>query len=114
VLAHEACLAQALGNLLSNVAKFCRPGVPAEARISSEACGPMVRVTVADRGIGIDAAHFDRIFQIFGRIHPESAYEGTGIGLSVVKKAVERMGGGVGVDSQPGEGSRFWFTLKRV
>ena len=67
-----------------------------------------------DNGIGIDPDDFDRIFQIFGRVHPDAAFEGTGIGLAIVKKAVQRMGGEIGVESEVGRGTLFWFTLARA
>jgi len=70
-----------------------------------------VRVWVTDNGVGIGPEHHDRIFQIFGRVYPEKRYSGTGIGLAVVKKAVARMGGETGFESELGKGSRFWFTL---
>jgi signal transduction histidine kinase len=70
-----------------------------------------IRVSITDNGIGIHPEHHDRIFQIFGRIHPEKRYPGTGIGLAIVKKAVARMNGESGFESELGKGSRFWFTL---
>ena len=69
-------------------------------------------VHIKDNGIGIDTDHFTRIFEIFGRVHPDSKFEGTGIGLSIVRKAVQRMGGQVSVDSKLDVGSCFSFTLK--
>ncbi len=66
-----------------------------------------------DNGIGISETHRERIFNIFGRVYPEKLYPGTGIGLSIVKKAVQRLGGKVGFESTVGKGSKFWFTLKR-
>jgi signal transduction histidine kinase len=113
VLAHPAFISQVFSNLLTNAAKFTRPGVAPEISISSEMADGMVRVVVEDNGIGIDPSHFERIFQIFGRVHDDKLYDGTGIGLAIVKKAVERMGGATGVESRPGNGSRFWFTLRR-
>ncbi len=66
---------------------------------------------IEDNGIGIAPEHRDRVFQMFGRIHPDHKYEGTGIGLAIVKKAAERMSGKVGFESTPGKGSTFWIEL---
>jgi signal transduction histidine kinase len=73
-----------------------------------------VRLWFEDNGIGIDPAHHERIFQIFGQVYPEKKYGGTGIGLAIVRKAVQRMNGEVGVESSIDKGSRFWLTLKSV
>jgi len=70
-----------------------------------------VRLWVEDNGIGIDKAAQSRVFGMFQRLHPTSAYEGTGIGLAIVRRAVERMGGTVGLESEPDKGSRFWVEL---
>jgi len=73
-----------------------------------------VRVCFEDNGIGIAREHFKNIFEIFGRVNRDSDYEGTGIGLAIVRKAAERMGGSVGVASEFGKGSRFWIRLRRA
>lgn len=114
VRAHQAYLSQIFTNLLGNAFKFVAPGVPPRVEIRGGQSGEFVKITVRDNGIGIDPADFERIFQIFGRVHPTEAYEGTGIGLAIVKKAVQRMGGDFGVESAVGAGSTFWFTLPRA
>jgi signal transduction histidine kinase len=111
VLGHEACLTQCLSNLLENSAKFVDPGVTPAITVWTERHGDRVRVWVEDNGIGIDPAHHARIFQMFGRVHHNKSYEGTGMGLTIVKKAVERMGGALGLESKLGQGSRFWIEL---
>jgi PAS domain S-box-containing protein len=114
VMAHEALLTQIISNLLGNAVKFSNPNVAPEVRVSAETIGGEVRVWFEDNGLGIDPQHHQQIFQIFGRVYPEKKYEGTGIGLAIVKKAAERMGGSVGVQSELGKGSRFWITLKKA
>jgi PAS domain S-box-containing protein len=111
VLGHEAYLTQCFTNLLGNAVKFVPPGVMPQIRIRTERLPRRIRVWVEDNGIGIDPAHHDRIFQIFGRVHPETQYGGTGIGLAIVRKAAQRMNGEVGVQSELGKGSRFWLLL---
>jgi len=71
----------------------------------------MWRFTVADNGIGIEEEYYDRVFEIFRRLHTRDAYPGTGVGLAIVRRVVERHGGAIRVDSVPGEGSTFSFTL---
>jgi signal transduction histidine kinase len=68
---------------------------------------------VEDNGIGIEKGQQEKIFEMFHRLHHTEEYEGTGIGLAIVRKAAERMGGQVGVESEPGQGSRFWLQLAR-
>jgi PAS domain S-box-containing protein len=74
---------------------------------------PVIRLWVEDNGIGIAAEHQKRIFRVFERLHGIESYPGTGIGLAIVKKGVDRMGGQVGVESQLGQGSRFWIQLRK-
>lgn len=112
VLGHEMLLSQCIGNLLSNAVKFVAPGVTPHVRISAERRGRFVRLWIHDNGIGIEAQHMGRLFGMFERIHPSSAFEGNGIGLAIVKRAAHRLGGDVGVESKPGIGSRFWLDLQ--
>ena len=112
VLAHEASLSQAITNLLSNALKFAAPGVLPRVRVRAERRGGRVRLWVEDNGIGIDPAHQEKIFGVFQRLHRSDEYPGTGIGLAIVRRAMERMHGGAGVESAPGTGSRFWLELE--
>ena len=90
------------------------PSTPTAVEIGAEMEGGMARIYFQDNGIGISPDHFARIFQIFGRVYSDKTFEGTGIGLAIVKKAAERMGGSVGVESALGRGSRFYVVLKRA
>lgn len=111
VLANKAALIQAFSNILNNAVKFVRPDQPPRIKIWPEDRGKVIRLWFEDNGIGIPAHQLDRIFQMFHRISAE--YEGTGIGLALVKKVVERMRGRVGVISELGKGSQFWIELER-
>jgi signal transduction histidine kinase len=101
-------LRQVLANLVSNALKFVDSDVRPRVTIRSESRGPVVRLWVEDNGIGIAEEHQERIFGVFERLHGIETYPGTGIGLAIVRRATERMGGQCGVESAPGEGSRFW------
>jgi len=114
VLGHPATLSQVLTNLLGNALKFVPPDRTPALRVRAENGNGRIRVWVEDNGIGIAAEHQDRIFRVFERLHSGDDYPGTGIGLAIVRKAVERMGGQVGVESTLGQGSRFWVELQRV
>ena len=111
VLAHQPMLVQVVSNLLANAVKFCGEGISPEVIVREERRGDFVRVWIEDNGIGIAPEHCERIFRIFERLHDRDKYTGTGIGLAIVQKAIARMGGKVGVESEPGRGSRFWFEL---
>ena len=107
----QSVLFQVLINLLSNAMKFTKKDMPPEVIVRTEERNGIVRLFVEDRGIGIPGEHRDRIFRVFERLHGIETYPGTGIGLAIVKKGVERMGGAVGVESKSGGGSRFWIDL---
>jgi signal transduction histidine kinase len=129
-------LAQCFGNLLDNAAKFVSPGVRPRIRVWAGVGGDVgasereaseltrsprstlptphvssVRIWFEDNGIGIPEDAQEKIFRMFQRMHLESEYPGTGIGLAMVLKAVERMRGRVGLESEPGNGSKFWIEL---
>lgn len=114
VLGHEAFLTQSISNLLSNAVKFVAPGVKPKVVVSTTAHGNQVRLCIEDNGIGIAPENQRQIFGIFQRLHANSVYPGTGIGLAIVQKAVERMGGSLGVHSAVGQGSAFWLQLRGV
>lgn len=135
MLGHETTLSQCLTNLLGNAVKFVEPGVEPWVRVwteelaapvanPSEPAGatiapsrvapqPLVRLWVEDRGIGIAPGARQTIFEIFQRLNSSTSYPGTGIGLAIVRKAIERMGGHVGVESGQDKGSRFWLELPK-
>jgi PAS domain S-box-containing protein len=104
-------MTQVFQNLIGNAVKFRRPGVPPVVRISASRGRHAWTIEVADNGIGIDPKYFDRIFQMFQRLHGRGEYPGTGIGLALCKKIVERHGGRIRVDSTPGTGTTFAFTI---
>jgi signal transduction histidine kinase len=112
VSAHPATLEQVLDNLIANALKFVAPGEPPRIRIRAENLEERVRLWVEDSGIGIDPAHRDRIFEPFQRLHGIETYPGTGIGLAIVRRSLERMDGRCGVAPQEGPGSRFWIELR--
>jgi signal transduction histidine kinase len=112
VLGQEMFLTQCIANLLLNAVKFVAPGVDPYVRVYIERRGPITRLWIEDNGIGIETQHMSRLFGIFERVHPTSAFEGNGIGLAIVKRAVHRLGGDVGVESVAGAGSRFWLDLQ--
>jgi PAS domain S-box-containing protein len=124
VQGNESLLTQGFSNLLDNAVKFVAPGVRPQVRLWAErptqttsdpaaaAAGSLVRIWIEDNGIGIPKSCQPRLFRMFQRL--AHGYEGTGIGLAIVRKVVERMGGTVGVESEEGQGSRFWVELKAI
>lgn len=111
VCAHPQMLTQVIFNLLSNALKFHKKDSLPEVRVSAEKGDGYVRLNVRDNGIGIAPEHQERIWNVFERLHGRESYVGTGIGLAIVKRAIDRMDGSSGVISHPGEGSTFWIEL---
>ena len=103
---------QLLQNLVGNALKF-RGEAPPEVHVSAAEEGEMIQVSVRDNGIGMEMARAEQVFKIFQRLHNRTEYEGTGIGLAVCKRIVERHGGRIWVESAPGEGATFHFSLPR-
>jgi signal transduction histidine kinase len=112
VMANEAGLTQCFSNLLNNAVKFAKPGQNPRVCIWGEQRDGWLRIWVEDDGIGIPKTMQSRVFDMFSRGH--QSYEGTGIGLALVRKAMDRMGGKVGVESVEGQGSRFWLELNSL
>lgn len=110
VLANEAGLTQCFSNLLGNAIKFVQPGQAPQIRVWAQVSDGWVRLCVEDQGVGIPATMLPRIFDMFSRGH--QSYPGTGIGLALVRKVMERMGGKVTVESEEGQGARFWLFLR--
>jgi PAS domain S-box-containing protein len=111
VLAHEPSLMQALSNLLTNGVKFVARGTTPRLQVWTEIRGPKVRLWIEDNGIGIKPEYQRRLFGLFERVNQDPRFDGTGIGLAIVRKAAERMGGSVGVESDGITGSSFWIEL---
>jgi PAS domain S-box-containing protein len=112
VMGHAVMLGQALTNLITNAAKFVAPGKEPRITVKAEKKAHRIRLWVLDNGIGIAPEHHAKLFRVFERLHAREAYPGTGIGLAIVRRAVERMGGTAGVESAPDAGSRFWIELE--
>ncbi len=111
VSANMATLTQALFNLINNGLKFYPPGQTPHVEVTARREGPNIIVEVCDEGIGIAPQHQERIFQVFERLHSQETYPGTGIGLAIVKRGIQRLGGTVRLESEPGKGSRFHISL---
>lgn len=110
VLADRSQLGQVFQNLIANAIKFRHPERPLRIRIAAVRQEGMWRFSVQDNGIGIEEQYFERIFVIFQRLHGKEDYPGSGIGLAMCKKIVERHGGKIWLESKFGEGSCFYFT----
>ncbi|WP_213004356.1 sensor histidine kinase [Paractinoplanes toevensis] len=110
----EPLLTTLFVNLIGNSLKFHRTGVPPEVRVTARRDDEEWAINVRDNGIGIEPEFAEKVFVIFQRLHPRDAYEGTGIGLAIVKKIVEYHGGRIWLDLDVEEGASFWFTLPHV
>jgi light-regulated signal transduction histidine kinase (bacteriophytochrome) len=110
VVGDSSQLVQLFQNLISNAIKFRGADTP-RITITAEPAGEAVTFSLTDNGIGIDPQYADRIFLLFQRLHTKREYAGTGIGLAICKKIVERHGGRIWVEGRPGEGTTFHFTL---
>ncbi|GGM19263.1 hypothetical protein GCM10010841_29190 [Deinococcus aerophilus] len=104
-------LTQLFQNLIGNAIKFRREGVVPEIHLEAAREGGIWHITVRDNGIGFEAQYAERVFQIFQRLHVRDQFEGTGMGLAIVRKILEHHGGRVWAESEPGQGSTFHFTL---
>lgn len=111
VNASSTLLMEVLSNYIGNAVKYVAEGVTPLVRIWTEKKPGAIRIWVEDNGIGIEPNQQQRIFSLFYRLHHESEYPGTGLGLAIAQRAAERMRGTVGVESEPGKGSRFWLEL---
>jgi PAS domain S-box-containing protein len=114
VRGNRAVLGQVLTNLVSNAIKFVPPDALASVDISGARDGKWALLTIADNGIGIAPEHHERIFRVFERLHSTESYPGTGIGLAIVRRGIERLGGRVRLESTPGRGSRFTIELPAI
>jgi two-component system, sensor histidine kinase and response regulator len=113
VLADATQLTQLFQNLIGNAIKYRDHRRP-EIRVTAKTAGELAAFSIKDNGIGIDSQYFERIFQMFQRLHTRKAYAGTGIGLALCRKIVERHGGRISVESRLGEGSTFLFTIPQA
>ncbi len=109
--ADDRQLQQVFANLIGNAIKFHKPGEAPKVKISSEVQGTLCRIWVQDEGIGFEPVYAERIFGAFERLHGESQFPGTGMGLAIVKKIIERHNGMVVAQGQPGNGATFMIAL---
>ncbi len=111
--AYKPSIEQVFQNLIGNAIKYKRKNIPAQITISATVVKEYWQFSVTDNGIGIEEEYFDKIFVIFQRLHLKNEFSGTGIGLAITKKIIENLGGKIWLQSQPGKGSTFYFTIKK-
>ena len=111
VMADPVQLGQVFQNLIGNALKFRSPERPLEVSIAGRVEQSRVTFSVADNGIGIEERFLEKIFGVFQRLHPREEYEGAGVGLALCRKIIQRHGGEIWVQSEPGKGATFHFFL---
>ncbi|MBN2093369.1 PAS domain S-box protein [candidate division KSB1 bacterium] len=114
VIGHQLILEQIFSNLLSNALKFVPADRIPQVKIWAEQSLKTAVFWISDNGIGIEKNYHDRIFKVFERLYPAETYPGTGIGLAIVRRGVDRLGGTLGLESTPGVGTKFWIRLSRA
>jgi len=114
VMAHRLTLQQVVLNLLMNAITFVAPGTRPAVEISSTEKNGMISLRIGDNGIGIDSSDRERVFQLFERLPAAERYPGIGVGLAVVRRGVERMGGKITVEAAPGGGTIFCIELPKA
>jgi light-regulated signal transduction histidine kinase (bacteriophytochrome) len=112
VNADRTQLVQVFQNLVGNAIKFRKEDEPPRVHVTAERAGTEWIISVKDNGIGIDPQYFNRLFIIFQRLHGKQEYPGTGVGLAICQRIVTRHGGRIWLESSPGDGARFHFTMK--
>ena len=113
ITAYKTAVFQIFLNLISNSIKYSKPDVPPVIKVSSKESDEFWEFTVEDNGIGIEQEYWEKVFIMFQRLHPKGDYEGTGIGLAIVKKGVEFLGGQITLESELGKGSKLTFTIRK-
>jgi signal transduction histidine kinase len=106
-------LAQAMRNLIDNALKFTRETPEPQIQIGGRRTSKSTLLWVRDNGVGFDLKYHDRIFEIFQRLYTSDAYPGTGIGLTIVRKVMQRMGGEAWAESEPGKGATFYLEFTK-